>query len=492
MKARILDDAVKGLFSNPDAPWASIRISRYLYIKKKIKHSMNNEITANNAALEGPIFATFIKYMLPSLLGLIAMTSGSLVDGMFIGNYEGATALAAVNLIIPITTLLFGVSMMVSIGGAVRGGKYLGEKNTTAASAIFSKTLIFMLVYGVIVIALGLVFEDKIFASLGADETLFPVMSEYYRIIFPFLFFQFIVIQLYFFIRLDGFPNIAATALTVGALGNIVMDYLFIAVFDWGLAGAALATGLSQVMPLVVMLYYFVNPKRKIFFSFRQTYWREVFQAAYNGISEFINEVSGAIIGFIFNWMLIQRAGVNGVAAITLVNYLLFVGFMAYFAVSDSIQVIISQNFGGRNPQRIRAFLRTAGTMIAAISAVIIGLLVAGSESMIGLFIDIERDRDTLVLALEFVTYVWPVFIFAGFTMLISGYLTAVHLPLQSAIVAICRSLIMPAGLLTLFYMLLTDYRFVAAISVAEAISFVIALILYLYHTPTRAMRERD
>ena len=453
---------------------------------------MNNEITANNDALEGPIFATFIKYMLPSLLGLIAMTSGSLVDGMFIGNYEGATALAAVNLIIPITTLLFGVSMMVSIGGAVRGGKYLGEKNTTAASAIFSKTLIFMLVYGVIVIALGLVFEDKIFASLGADETLFPVMSEYYRIIFPFLFFQFIVIQLYFFIRLDGFPNIAATALTVGALGNIVMDYLFIAVFDWGLAGAALATGLSQVMPLVVMLYYFVNPKRKIFFSFRQTYWREVFQAAYNGISEFINEVSGAIIGFIFNWMLIQRAGVNGVAAITLVNYLLFVGFMAYFAVSDSIQVIISQNFGGRNPQRIRAFLRTAGTMIAAISAVIIGLLVAGSESMIGLFIDIERDRDTLVLALEFVTYVWPVFIFAGFTMLISGYLTAVHLPLQSAIVAICRSLIMPAGLLTLFYMLLTDYRFVAAISVAEAISFVIALILYLYHTPTRAMREQD
>lgn len=453
---------------------------------------MNNEITANNDALEGPIFATFIKYMLPSLLGLIAMTSGSLVDGMFIGNYEGATALAAVNLIIPITTLLFGVSMMVSIGGAVRGGKYLGEKNTTAASAIFSKTLIFMLVYGVIVIALGLVFEDKIFASLGADETLFPVMSEYYRIIFPFLFFQFIVIQLYFFIRLDGFPNIAATALTVGALGNIVMDYLFIAVFDWGLAGAALATGLSQVMPLVVMLYYFVNPKRKIFFSFRQTYWREVFQAAYNGISEFINEVSGAIIGFIFNWMLIQRAGVNGVAAITLVNYLLFVGFMAYFAVSDSIQVIISQNFGGRNPQRIRAFLRTAGTMIAAISAVIIGLLVVGSESMIGLFIDIERDRDTLVLALEFVTYVWPVFIFAGFTMLISGYLTAVHLPLQSAIVAICRSLIMPAGLLTLFYMLLTDYRFVAAISVAEAISFVIALILYLYHTPTRAMREQD
>ncbi|MDA8734984.1 MAG: MATE family efflux transporter [Porticoccaceae bacterium] len=452
---------------------------------------MNNDAPKNNDALEGPIVPTFIKYMMPSLLGLIAMTSASLVDGMFIGNYEGVTALAAVNLIIPITTLLFGVSMMISIGGSVRGGKYLGEKNTAAASAIFSKTLIFMVVYGLIVIALGLMFEAEIFATLGANKTLFPVMSEYYRIIFPFLFFQFIVIQIYFFIRLDGFPNLAATGLAIGAVVNISLDYLFIAIYGWGLAGAALATGLSEVISLAVMLAYFFQPQRKIFFSLRQKNWREVFQAAYNGISEFINEVSGALIGFIFNWMLIQRAGVTGVAAITLVNYLLFIGFMAYFAISDSIQVIISQNYGARNPQRIRAFLRTAGIMIVGVSAGIISLLIAGSESLIGLFIDIERDSETLVLALEFVAYVWPVFIFAGFTMLISGYLTAVHLPFQSALVASCRSLIMPAGLLVLFYMLLADYRFVAAISVAEAISFVIAVTLYLYHTPNSIIREQ-
>ena len=452
---------------------------------------MNNDAPKNNDALEGPIVPTFIKYMMPSLLGLIAMTSASLVDGMFIGNYEGVTALAAVNLIIPITTLLFGVSMMISIGGSVRGGKYLGEKNTAAASAIFSKTLMFMVVYGLIVIALGLMFEAEIFATLGADKTLFPVMSEYYRIIFPFLFFQFIVIQIYFFIRLDGFPNLAATGLAIGAVVNISLDYLFIAIYGWGLAGAALATGLSEVISLAVMLAYFFQPQRKIFFSLRQKNWREVFQAAYNGISEFINEVSGALIGFIFNWMLIQRAGVTGVAAITLVNYLLFIGFMAYFAISDSIQVIISQNYGARNPQRIRAFLRTAGIMIVGVSAGIISLLIAGSESLIGLFIDIERDSETLVLALEFVAYVWPVFIFAGFTMLISGYLTAVHLPFQSALVASCRSLIMPAGLLVLFYMLLADYRFVAAVSVAEAISFVIAVTLYLYHTPSRILPER-
>jgi Na+-driven multidrug efflux pump len=134
--------------------------------------------------------------------------------------------------------------------------------------------------------------------------------------------------------------------------------------------------------------------------------------------------------------------------------------------------------------------LRTAGIAIVVVSAGIIGLLVAGSESLIGLFIDVERDSETLALALEFVYYVWPVFLFAGFTMLISGYLTAVHLPFQSALLAMCRSLIMPAGLLILFYMLLSDYRFVTAISVAEAISFVLAVTLYLNHTPTNVIRE--
>jgi Na+-driven multidrug efflux pump len=122
----------------------------------------------------------------------------------------------------------------------------------------------------------------------------------------------------------------------------------------------------------------------------------------------------------------------------------------------------------------------------------LLGLIAMTSGSLVdGMFIGnyIERDGETLALALEFVAYIWPVFIFAGFTMWISGYLKAVHLPFQSALVASCRSLIMPAGFLILFYMMLSDYRFVAAISAAEAISFVIEVTLFIYHTPTNIIR---
>ena len=167
---------------------------------------MTVDSNKDNDALNGDIFPTFVRYLIPSILGLIAMTSSSLVDGIFIGNYVGIAALAAVNLIIPIITLLFGVSMMMSIGGSVRAGKYLGEGNKPAASAIFSKSLISMAIYALTLITLTLVFEDQIFASLGATKELFPVMSEYYQIIMPFVIFQLIIIPLYFFIRLDGLP----------------------------------------------------------------------------------------------------------------------------------------------------------------------------------------------------------------------------------------------------------------------------------------------
>ena len=449
---------------------------------------MSSAPTEDSHALDGPVAPTFFRYLGLSLVGLIAMTSASLVDGVFIGNYVGVTALAVVNLIIPITTLLFGVGLMLAIGGSVRGGKYLGERDPAAASAVFSKTLVCATAYGVVVVALGLLLEEQLFAALGATPDLFPLMREYYRIVMPFLVAQLAAMTLYFFIRLDGFPNLAATALTVGAAINIALDYLFIAVYGWGLAGAAYATGLSQALPLAVMLVYFTRPGRRLRFRFRQDNWKEIFQAAYNGISEFINEVSGGIVALILNWMLIQRVGVAGVAAITVVNYLMLLGFMVFFAVADTIGVMVSQNYGARDAKRISAFMATAGVTIAFVSAASIAILLMASKPMILLFVD-GRDSEAMVaMATDFVTYVWPLFLFAGANMLMSGYLTAIHRPFQSGVVALCRGLVLPATFLVLGYYLFADYRFVAALPVAEGVAAVLALALVFQHSPKKAV----
>lgn len=453
---------------------------------------MDSASNQTSHALDGPVLKTFFQYLIPSLIGLLSMTSASLVDGIFVGNFVGIRALAAVNLLIPILSILFGVGLMLAIGGSVRAGKYLGEKNTLAASAIFSKTLIFIIAYGVVVIALGLIFETLLFRGVGADKTLFPLMSEYYRVIMPFLIAQLGTIALYFFIRLDGYPTLTAIALITGAVLNIGLDYLMIAVLDWGLAGAAWATGISQLFPLLVLLLYFFSKKRNLRFNIYQKNWREVFQAAYNGISEFINEISAGVIAFIFNWMLIQRAGVEGVAAITVVNYLMMIGFMVFFSIGDTSQVMISQNFGAKNAIRIRKFLTIAAINIAGFSLLMILLLAYYSEPLILIFLADEGSEATVQLAQQFVGYIIPVFLFVGINMLISGYLTAIHLPFQSAVVALFRSLILPASLLIALYFLFSDYRFVAALAIAEALTFIIAIAYFIRHNPKRAILEEN
>lgn len=439
-------------------------------------------------ALDGPIVSTFYRYLIPSVVGMLAMTSASLVDGIFIGNFVGVSALAAVNLIIPIISLLFGVGLMLTVGGSVRSGKYLGEKDEQSASAIFSKTVIAILTYAAVVICLGLIFEASLFQFLGADDDLMKLMSEYYRVIMPFLFAQLGTIALYFFIRLDGFPTLTAAALAVGSVINIGLDYLFIAVFDWGLSGAAWATGLSQLFPLLVLMSYFLNNKRKLRFSLKQKNWYEVFQAAYNGMSEFINEVSGGIIAFLFNLMLIHRAGVEGVAAMTVMNYLMMMGFMVFFAIGDTSQVMMSQNFGAKNIKRMNSFFLVAAANVMLISSICIFLLVFFNESLMLIFLSGEGSEATLGLAKEFVSYIWPLFIFAGFNMLISGYLTAVHLAFQSGVIALCRSLIFPAVLLSSLYFLVSDYRFIYALPIGETITFALAIFYLRRHRPSKIL----
>jgi Na+-driven multidrug efflux pump len=165
-------------------------------------------------------------------------------------------------------------------------------------------------------------------------------------------------------------------------------------------------------------------------------------------------------------------------------------GFMAFFAISDSIQVMVSQNFGAGNSQRIRAFMITAMITVALVGVAFISALLIAGESLILMFVDDKNSGETVALANSFITYVWPLFLFVGFNMLVSGYLTAIHLPFQSGLIALCRSLVFPASLLILFYFILADNLFIVALPVAEAISFVLAVAIFWHYTPAKVMRR--
>jgi putative MATE family efflux protein len=439
----------------------------------------------NNRILTGSITGNFFSLVIPSLVGLVAFSSASIVDGMFIGNYVGTPALAAINLIIPYLNVMFGIAFMLSIGGSVIAGKYIGENNLLGASNIFSKILMISILFSITVTTLSLTFESYIFKALGATNDLTGLMSDYFKIRISFMLVDLITIALYYFVRTDGRSTLAAVVIVISSLVNIVLDYYFIAEFNWGLEGAALATGLAQCISFSVLLAYFFTQHTKFTFSIKQKNWSEVLTGCYNGLSEFINEVSANFIAFTLNWLLIIKYGVNGVAAITVINYLLIMGVMLIYSVSEGGQVFLSQNYGAKNFKRIQRYFTLSMLACLMLSALCIWLLLGYPQFMINLFLD-EKSEQAAQLALEYVNILWPMFLVNGFTIMISAYFTGLHKPRQSAIIALLRSLILPALFLTMFYYWIVDISFLWALPLAEAVTFITAVILFIIYGPAK------
>jgi putative MATE family efflux protein len=440
-----------------------------------------------NTVLTGSVLASFFRLWLPSLAGIMAMTTANIVDGIFIGNHVGATALAAVNLIIPFFGILFGITFMLTMGGAVRAGTYIGEANTTAAGAIFSKTLLAALVLALLVTVFGLLFETSLLRALGGNEHVLLLMQTYFRIIMGFAWAHLLTVVMYFFVRVDGYPGLAAMALILGSAVNLVLDYLFIARFGWGIAGAAWATGISQALPLLVLCGYFLFPQRRLIFNPRQTKWRELFSSAFNGLSECINEISASIIALLLNWMFMMRFGVSGVAAITVVNYMMIIGLMMIFSLGDAGGIFISQNYGAGKVRRIRRFLLICLVATLLLASVCIWLLVFHPAPLVRVFLKAE-DQDVIHLTIGLLGFFWPVFAVNGLNLVISSYLTALHLPVQSSIIALARSLVLPVILLLILFYGFPKLPFILAIPLAELITFVLAACFLARFFPDQAL----
>jgi Na+-driven multidrug efflux pump len=419
----------------------------------------------------GPVLPTFFYYVVPSLLGLLAISTASLVDGIFVGHFVGPHALAAINLLIPYFTLLFGASLMLAVGGSVRAGRYLGERNERAASAIFSKSVLGVLALSTAAAAISSAFDETLYELLGAPASLFPEMRSYFRVISIALVVQLVTLVVYYFVRLDGKPVLATAALLSGALANVALDALFIVYFQFGLAGAAWATALAQLLQLGVLLSHFASKQGRLGFSFIQSDWGELRRSAFNGASEFVNEVSVGIVMLVLNWLLVRRVGLFGVAAFTAVNYAIFASLMVYYGVADALHLLVSQNLGARNVARIRAFMQAAMASVLALSACFAVGLWGFGDWWLRVFL---KASSPLVFdqAAEFLDLVWPLFLVNGLNVVFTVYLAATHRPLAAGVLALGKSLILPAAFLLILGFWAPRVPFLLALPLAEWTTF--------------------
>lgn len=437
---------------------------------------MSHSVSERNV-LEGPVLRTFVYYAVPSLIGLVSISTASIVDGMFVSRFVGADALAAVNLLLPYFTLLFGMSLMLAMGGSVRAGRSLGAGDLAAASATFSKSLVAVVLLAAAAAVAANLYDEVLYRMLGAPSQLFPLMREYFPVISAALVVQLGTLVVYYFVRLDGRPMLATCAVVTGALANIALNAVLVAYLGWGLRGAAYATALAQLLQLAVLLTHFRSGLCKLRLNVRQRGWSELGRSAFGGASELVNEVSVGVVALLLNWLMVSRVGVHGVAAFTVVNYATFASLMVYYGTADALHLLVSQNLGAGNLQRARAFLRCALFCAACFGVLLAGSLLAFGESWVRLFVEGSRP-EVAEQALALLRVMWPLLLVNGANVVFTVYLAAMHRPASASLLALSRSLVLPAAFLLGLALMFPSLPFVLALPLAEGVTFLLGVAL--------------
>ncbi|MGD9211895.1 MAG: MATE family efflux transporter, partial [Desulfobacteraceae bacterium] len=302
----------------------------------------------------------FFKYTIPTIIGMIAISSAAITDGIFVGRFIGPEALAVINLIIPFVSLMLGIIIMLGSGGCVLCGKLIGENNEKEASGVFSQIVLIIFILSLIVCFTVLNFPYKTAQILGANRDVAPNVVLYIKNYLYFLPLQLLGLGISFFARVNGKPGLTSFALLFSAVMNVVLDWILIIYFKMGISGAALATGISQSMTFFILLPSFFSSKSNLKFIIPNKFRKETFFSIINGLSEFLNESSSGIVVFVFNHVLMMQSGIDGVAAFTIVNYFLYSGCLIAYSVVASIHGPVSINFGAGLIERTREFLKAA------------------------------------------------------------------------------------------------------------------------------------
>ena len=424
----------------------------------------------------GRIGYLFRKFGIPGIVGLLFIGFQPIVDGLFLGNFVGAEALAGVNLFMPIYTFMSASAVVAGIGCQTVVSISLGEQKYHCANDAFRTAFMFLIVYSLVLTILCWVWAEPLCVLLGADEILSPYAKDYIRAFSPFFIFLTLVFLGDYILKATGRPYSALFLLGLILLGNIVLDYLFIVRFGMGVKGAALATGLSLGLSCVLMFIKLLKRGNIVKLRAGRLSLRLLGQMLYNGSSSGVSELSAGVTVLLFNWVMMKNLGAEGVAAFTAVNYLLYLGVQLFVGLSDGIIPILSYNYGAGNMQRIRQTLHFGFKCNALIGSIFFLLIFFGGDFFIRLFFmdDANGNIDSiLAIASVGADVIAFAFFLNGANILASSFFTSRGDALTSAIISFLRGLVLIVIGIMIYPLLFGNNGIWLVIPVAELITAV-------------------
>ena len=387
----------------------------------------------------------FFKFVIPSVVSMLVFNLYTMVDGIYVARFVGEHALSAVNISMPYVNFIFAFSILFSVGTSTVVAIFRGENNMKSANETFTRNTIFLTVCALIITLLALVFQNELALFLGASEVTLPYVHDYLGVLIWFTFFFIVSYSMEVLVKTDGFPKLATAAVSVGAVTNIVMDYVLVVHVGMGIRGAAIATGLSQVLTFTVFTIHFLGKRGTIHWC-KTTMDLSVYKRIIHiGTADFITELSAGTIIFLFNHAILKHIGDNGVVTYTVITYIYNIVMMTFTGISQGMQPLVSFYRGRREENTCRLFLRYALYSTFAMSMLALAICLFMTPALVSIFIDASRAELFTYTVHAFRIYSLC-YLVIGYNIVCSGYFAAVEKSGYSFAISLLRGFVLIAA----------------------------------------------
>jgi putative MATE family efflux protein len=438
----------------------------YILVKWKMKNSLGKDFT----------LASLLKFTGPPILMMVFMALYTMVDGVFVSNLINEYALSAINIVYPIPSIVVGIAIMIGTGGSAIIAKNMGENKILEAKQNFTLICVFGLVLGLILVVVGVLFIDQIILALGATEALFGYCKDYLIVLAigtPLAIFQ-MIFQSFFVTA--GKPNLGLITTLLGGVANIVLDYVFIAKFNMGIQGAAVATVIGYSIPAIYGIYFFMFKKTTVLHFAKPVLRKDVLiNTCSNGSSEMVSNLAIAVTTFLFNMMMLKYMGETGVAAITIVLYAQFLLTSVFLGFSQGVAPIFSYNYGERNRIKIKKYFKMSILIVLVFSILMVLVSNVFEDLIIAIFA--REGTEVFTIAKHGFSLFSISFLFTGFNIFASALFTSFSNGKISAFISFIRTFVLLIISLVCLPMVIGIEGIWLAVPVAEALSIILSIV---------------
>ncbi len=393
-----------------------------------------------NAYVKPVTLKNILKFAVPTIAMTVFMSFYTMVDGLFVSNLIGTDALSAINLTAPVIQLVTAVSTMLATGGSAVIMKKMGEQKSGEAKEDFTFLILINVFVGMVMCMAGYLAMDRIFAGMGLSAEVEKYCVEYLSRYLVFTIPILLMNNFALYMIASGKATLSLICSVTGGLLNMALDYLFIAVFHMGISGAAIATGMGYSVTAVVGLFVFCRKKSLLHFQKPVFRWKVLVNAAANGCSEMATALVTGIITMMFNWTMLRYVGENGVAAVTIIMYVLMFASSLYTGYSYGVAPMVSYYYGEGNHGKLKKLVGTSFRVIAFISIMTVAASFALTRPLVSVFA--RPDNPVYDLAVTGNRICTIALCFIGYNIFASGMFTALSNGVVSAVLAFSRSFV--------------------------------------------------